>query len=74
MARYRGRPIITLRLDAGTIAALKISARQHATTVSDLIRELIDEQLDRDGISTEPCPVPGQRDIDDYLIEEASGK
>ena len=69
MARYRGRPIITLRLDAGTIAALKISARQHETTVSDLIRQLIDEQLNRDGISTEPRPIPGQRDIDDYLIE-----
>ena len=60
MARYRGRPIVTLRLDPGTIAALKISARQHGTTVSDLIRQLIDEQLSRDGIIPTEKPIDGQ--------------
>ena len=58
--RHRGRPIITLRLDTATIAALKISANRHGLTVSDLIRQLITEQLHRDGISTAPAPIDGQ--------------
>ena len=58
--RNRGRPIITLRLDAGRIAALQMAASKHGLTVSDLLRELIDEQLSRDGISTHDDPLPGQ--------------
>ena len=71
MAGYRGRPIITLRVGPEIIAGLKISARRHNLTVSDLIRQLIDDQLSRDGISTAPRPLPGQRDIDEYLVEAA---
>lgn len=56
----RGRPIITLRLDPPTIAALKIAANRHGMTVSDLLRQLIDEQLRRDGISTTPAQIDGQ--------------
>lgn len=58
--RHRGRPIITLRLDAGRIAALKMAANKHGLTVSDLIRQLIDEQLSRDGIPISSEPLPGQ--------------
>lgn len=58
--KHRGRPIITLRLDAGRIAALKMAASKHGLTVSDLIRQLIDEQLIRDGIPTTSEPLPGQ--------------
>lgn len=72
MAKQRGRPILTLRLGPEIIAALRISARRHELTVSDLLRQLIDEQLKRDNISTAPRPLPGQRDIDDYLAEEAT--
>ena len=72
MARHRGRPIITLRMDPGTIAALKISARNHGLTVSDLIRQLIDEQLKADGITAVSMPIAGQRDIDDYIMDEAT--
>jgi len=57
---YRGRPIITLRLDAARIAALKMAANKHGLTVSDLIRQLIDEQLTRDGIPATSDPLPGQ--------------
>lgn len=71
MAGYRGRPIITLRVGPEIISALKISARRHSLTVSDLIRQLIDDQLSRDGISTAPRPLPGQRDIEDYLVDAA---
>ena len=58
--KHRGRPIITLRLDAGRIAALKMAASKHGLTVSDLLRELIDEQLRRDGITANSGPIPGQ--------------
>ena len=58
--RHRGRPIITLRLDAGRITALKMAANKHGLTVSDLLRELIDEQLARDGIPATSEPLPGQ--------------
>ena len=56
----RGRPIITLRLDAATIAALKMAAGKHGLTVSDLLRQLIDDQLKHDGISVTSEPLPGQ--------------
>jgi len=58
--RHKGRPIITLRLDAARIIALKEAAGKHGLTVSDLLRQLIDEQLRRDGISTSSGPLPGQ--------------
>ena len=58
--RHRGRPIITMRLDAGRIAALKMAASKHGLTVSDLIRQLIDEQLSKDGIPITSEPMPGQ--------------
>lgn len=56
----KGRPIITLRLDASTIAALKIAARNHGLTVSDLIRQLITDQLQRDGITATSETLEGQ--------------
>ena len=61
--KHRGRPIITLRLDAGRIAALKMAANRHGLTVSDLIRQLIDDQLKQDGISVTSEPLPGQVSI-----------
>ena len=58
--KHKGRPIITLRLDAARIAALKMAANKHGLTVSDLIRQLIDDQLKQDGISVSSEPLPGQ--------------
>ena len=58
--KHRGRPIIALRLDASRIAALKMAASKHGLTVSDLLRQLIDDQLNRDGIQTTSEPLPGQ--------------
>ena len=60
MAKQRGNPIITLRLPGPVIAALKISAQQHGETVSGLIRDLIDDQLRRDGIQPTSKPIDGQ--------------
>ena len=61
--KHKGRPIITLRLDAARIAALKMAANKHGLTVSDLIRQLIDDQLKQDGISVSSEPLPGQVSI-----------
>ena len=58
--RNRGRPIITLRLDAPRIAALKMAADKHGLTVSDLLRQLIEYQLKQDGITISSDPLPGQ--------------
>ena len=60
IVRARGRPILTLRLGPEIIAALKLDANRHGLTVSDLLRQLIDEQLERDGISTASKPIDGQ--------------
>ena len=60
MARHRGRPIVTLRLDSGTIAALRMCANNHGLTVSDLLRQLIEAKLREDGISTSSKPIDGQ--------------
>ena len=67
----KGSPMIALRLPKETIAALKISARRHGVTVSDLLRQIIDDLLKRDGIHVNTTPLPGQRDIDDYIMDEA---
>ena len=56
----KGKPIITLRLSASIIAALKISASRHGITVSDLLRQLIDDQLRKDKIDTREPPIDGQ--------------
>lgn len=55
-----GDPMIGIRLPPNILAAVKICARQHGTTISGLIRELIDEQLTKDGIPTTSEPLPGQ--------------
>ena len=60
MARRRGNPVITLRLDPGTIVALRTCAEQHKLTVSGLIRRLIYDQLRADRISKAPTPIEGQ--------------
>lgn len=60
MPKQRGKPILTLRLSPETITALRISANRHGLTVSDLIRQLIHEQLKADGITASSEPLPGQ--------------
>ena len=52
--------MIALRLDPWEISALKISASRHGKTVSDLLRDLIAQQLREDGITAQPKPIEGQ--------------
>ncbi len=69
-----GDPVVTLRLPRQMIAAARMCARRHDTTLSGLIRRLLDDQLQQDGIpwQTPPTPIPGQKGIDDYLLDEAT--
>ena len=69
-----GDPVVTLRLPKAMIAAGKQCARRHDTTLSGLIRRLLDDQLTQDGINWQipPTPMPGQKGIDDYLLDEAT--
>lgn len=46
--------------DSGRIVALKMAADKHGLTISDLLRQLIEDQLKRDGISVTSGPLPGQ--------------
>ena len=68
-----GDPIVALRLPRPMIAAARVAARRHDTTLSGLMRDLLAQQLLQDGIDwTKPSePTPGQKSIDDYLMEAA---
>ena len=68
---YYGDPVVTLRLPREMVTAAKISARRHDTTLSGLVRSLIEAQLHQDGIDYfQPSkPLTGQKSIDDYLVE-----
>ena len=62
-----GNPVLTVRLPRSMITAGKICARRHNTTLSELLRRLLDEQLQTDGIDWQTIkPIPGQTSIDDY--------
>lgn len=69
-----GDPVVTLRLPRGMIAAAKIAAKRHDTTFSGLVRRLLDDQLQQDGIDwcNASTPTPGQKSIDDYLVDEVT--
>ena len=69
-----GDPVVTLRLPRAMIAAARTCARRHDTTLSGLIRQLLVDQLSQDGINwqTPPNPIPGQKGIDDYLLDAAT--
>lgn len=67
MAKQWGDPVVALRLPRPMITAAKIAARQHDTTLSGLMRDLLAQQLVKDGIdwTVAPEPIPGQQSIDD---------
>lgn len=65
-----GEPVVALRLPKTMIAAAKVAARRHDTTLSGLMRDLLAQQLDQDGIDWRtPSPMTGQKSIDEYLVE-----
>ena len=63
-----GDPTMTIRLPRPMIAAAKRCARLHNTNVSELLRRLLAEQLDTDGIDWQTVkPTPGQTSLDEYI-------
>lgn len=69
-----GDPVVTLRLPRGMITAARIAARRHDMTFSGLVRRLIDDQLQQDGIPWQNTaePTPGQKSIDDYILDDVT--
>ncbi len=62
-----GDPVVTLRLPAGMIAAAKMLARRDDTSFSGLVRDLLSDRLDQEGINwcNPSTPTPGQLSLDD---------
>ena len=62
-----GDPVVALRLPREMTAAARISARRHDTTFSGLVRSLIENQLQQDGLDWRKAsePIPGQISFDD---------
>ena len=69
MAKYRGRPILTLRLPRWQIAALRLKAQENETDVSTLLRDLIDGYLRHVGMSEASTEIlDGQIKCDDLGV------
>ena len=50
----RGRPQIAIRLTPNQITGLKIIAKRNNTTISDLIRDMVESLLWANGIDADP--------------------
>ena len=68
MCKPYGDPVVTLRLPREMIAGARMAAARHDTTLSGLVRDLIADQLDRDGIDWRGAstPTPGQITLEEY--------
>lgn len=62
-----GDPVVALRIPRSMISAARVAARNHDTTLSGLMRDLLAQQLVQDGIdwTTPSEPIPGQQTIDE---------
>ena len=61
-----GNPIVALRLPPAMIVGAKIGARQHQKSMSAYIRDIIADQLDKDGVTWQNIkPLEGQMRIED---------
>lgn len=68
--KYRGNPIMTLRLPSWQVAGLKWLANNRQTSVSTLIRTMIENLLEENGITEGfPSEIPGQIRTSDLLDE-----
>ena len=63
---YRGKPILTIRLDREIIDRITACASSRAMTVSDILREAIAEYFVlHDVPEISPAPVEGQISLDE---------
>lgn len=65
MSKPWGQPVLTLRLPGEDIRGLKHLAMRRELTVSEIVRDLIEQLLDDEGIPRQPQPLPGQMSIDE---------
>ena len=55
--------MISIRLPGPVITALKTEAAKRETTVSDILRDLVEEELKNRGYSLSEEPIEGQMQI-----------
>ena len=60
----RGSPMISIRLPQQTITALRKISKDDQTSVSDLIRQQIDQLIAEKGVRIPTEQLPGQTRID----------
>ena len=67
---YRGRRIISLRLDDWHINGLKLLSKQEGHTVTDIVADLISRHLEENGINAANYvdQIVGRMDIDDMGV------
>lgn len=60
MIHRRGNPTITVRMPRHIIQGLQLMARDELTTCSDIVRQLVEDELTRKGYPTTEQPLEGQ--------------
>ena len=63
-----GDPVVTMRLPREMIAGARMAAARHDTTLSGMVRDMIADRLDQDGIDWRgtSTPTQGQITLDEY--------
>lgn len=61
---YYGDPNLVCRMPAHYITALQMLARQQGTTVSEIVRSLVADELKARGFRLSSEPLPGQMRIE----------
>ena len=56
----RGRPTMNVRMPQYIIDTMHEMAKDRGTTVSDIVRALIEDELKRNGYPITPKPIEGQ--------------
>ena len=67
---YRGRQILSLRLNDWHIKGLKLLAKQSSQSVTDILTALIEQHLEENGINAANYvdQIVGQMDIEDMGV------
>lgn len=60
MTKQYGDPVLTVRIPREKLAMLKLLARQEQTTVTEILRPLIDQRLEESHIQPPTTTIPGQ--------------
>lgn len=60
MRLSRGKPMISVRMPEATIHALQQMASDNLTTTSDIIRQLVEDELTRNGYNTTDEEIEGK--------------